>query len=112
MSRILVEPLCTNKTTTGAGTAVTPSGSVRAFQVYGTTSSGAGSATVLIEVSNDNSNYETLISFSLTLDTTVVAAGGDGDSSVIPWKYVRVNVSAISGTGAAITANVSFLEQA
>jgi hypothetical protein len=71
-------------------------------QAYGTTTSGTGSVTVLIQGSNttDVNSFITLGTISLTLGTTLVA---DGFVSNAPWKYMRCNVSAISGTGANVT---------
>lgn len=77
-------------------------GSNRVFQASGTTSSGSGSATVLIQVSLDNSNWVTLGTISLTLGTT---ATSDGFASDAPWIYTRARVSAISGTGASVNVN-------
>lgn len=112
MARILTDTLLSSKATTGAGSTFRPAGTERTFQCFGTTSSGAGSATVLVQISNDGTNFEDLGTFTLTLDTTVVAAGGSGFTSEKPWVYVRGYVSAISGTGAAITLIMSHLEVA
>lgn len=70
----------------------------RAFQatVAGT---GAVSATVLIQVSNDATNWITLA--TITLSGTNSAT--DGVAMSAAWGFVRGNVTAISGTGAAVT---------
>ena len=77
-------------------------GSNRVFQASGTTSSGSGAATILIQVSLDDSNWVTLGTISLTLGTT---ATSDGFASDAPWIYTRARVSAISGTGASVNVN-------
>lgn len=60
---------------------------------------GAVSATVLIQVSNDNTNW--LEMGVITLSGTTTAS--DGFAVDAPWVYVRAELSAISGTGAAVT---------
>lgn len=77
--------------------------SVRTFQASGTTSSGTGSVTVNVEVSNDLSNWIVLGTISLSLSTT---SATDGFTAEGPWTWVRGNVTAISGTGAAVTLNM------
>ena len=88
--------LLSAETATGASTDIhQPQSPKRTFQADGTTSAGSGSATILVEVSNNNSNWETLATITLTLATTT---SSDGFASEAPWRYVRGNVSAISGT--------------
>jgi hypothetical protein len=72
------------------------------FQAYGTTTAGTGSVTVLIQGSNytDANSFITIGTITLTLGTTLTS---DGFVSQAPWKYMRCNISAISGTGAAVT---------
>lgn len=86
-----------NKTTTGASSAFKPKSEKRTYQVIGATTSGAGSATVDIQVSNDCTNYMVLATVTLTLSTSVAT---DGQASDAPWRCTRANVTAISGTGA------------
>lgn len=94
-------------TTTGAQTAIQlsrrsperPAAPLTAF-VLGAVSSSTGSATIDIEVSNDGSTYITACTITLSLTTTTSA---DGCGIAIPWIYVRMNVTAISGTGAAVS---------
>lgn len=95
--------LITGATATGSGETFIPWGSNRVFQAYGSTSSGSGAATILIEVSltGETNHWITLGTISLTLGTTVTT---DGFASDAPWKYCRARVSAISGTGASVTA--------
>ena len=92
--------LLSGATATGAGSTVEPETAARAFQASGLTSSGAGSATVLVQVSADGTNWMTLATITLTLTTST---SSDGLHSTTLWKYVRGNISAISGTGAAVT---------
>lgn len=73
----------------------------RTFQatVSGT---GAVSATVVIEGSNDGTNFLTLGTITLTGTTSA----SDGFASTAPWQYVRARLTAISGTGAAVSAQM------
>lgn len=72
----------------------------RTFQAIGSTSAGAGAATIIIEVSNNGTDFLTIGTITLTLATT---ASNDGFASDAPWRFVRSRVSAISGTGATVT---------
>ncbi len=64
------------------------------------TGTGAVAAEVVIEGSNDNQNYLTIM--TITLSGTSVHS--DGDPSDAPWLFVRARLASISGTGAAVTA--------
>lgn len=75
--------------------------SKRTFQVTGQTTAGAGAATIEVQVSNDNSNWITLATISLTLSTSTST---DGVASDAAWRYARFEVTAISGTNAAVSA--------
>lgn len=92
-------------TGTGAGSGFKPRGPKRAFVCHGTTSAGAGAATIKIQYSQDGTNWDLLGTIDLTLATTVATGspGIAGFSSDAPWKLVRANVTAISGTGASVT---------
>lgn len=75
-----------------------------AFQAI-VTGTGAVSATVNIQVCNQEdtfngvkSNWITMGTISLSGTTTAT----DGFTTICPWRYVRANVSAISGTGATV----------
>jgi hypothetical protein len=70
------------------------------FQAVGSTTTSTGAATVLIEVSNDGTNFITLGTITLTLGTTVTS---DGFAVANTWEFYRARVSAISGTGALVT---------
>ena len=87
---------------TGAGAAFKlPESRKTSFQASGTTSSGAGAATVAIQVSNDGENWVSAGTITLTLGTS---ATSDGFAFEANWEQVRANVTAISGTGAAVSA--------
>lgn len=78
------------------------------FHAYGTTSTGTGSATIVIEVSNDASpvaaaaaaGWITAGTITLTLGTTRT---DDGFSMSAKWRNVRARLSALSGTDATVT---------
>jgi hypothetical protein len=94
------------QTATNTGTSYELWGTKWAFQAYGSTSAGSGSATILIQVSNVDTDaaYITMGTITLTLGTTVTA---DGFASDAPWKFVRAKVSAISGTNASVNVVIS-----
>ena len=62
---------------------------------------GAVSATVLIEVSNDGTSWLATPLGTVAISGTTSAT--DGFTTAAPWKYHRANISAISGTGATVT---------
>lgn len=77
----------------------------KCFHAWGTTSSGTGAATIVIEVTNDTTApWLTLGTISLTLGTSATA---DGFASSAPWYYTRARVSTISGTGAAVSVKMA-----
>lgn len=92
-------PIMSAATSTGAASSVKPWKKDRTFQASGTTSSGAGAASILIQVSNDNVNWDLLGTITLTLATTT---SSDSFTSISAYRYVRANVSSISGTGASV----------
>jgi hypothetical protein len=94
-------------TTTATSAVFKPQTHNRSYQVYGATSSGSGSATVVIEVSSiespvnsTNVDWITMGTVTLTLGTTRTS---DGFVSTAAWRNVRARVTAISGTGAAVS---------
>lgn len=106
-SQVSVEKTLDAATATGAGTARNPQCTDRTFHAYGTTSAGAGAATIVIEASNKDTpttstrvDWVTLGTITLTLATT---QSGDGFASQARWRHVRGYVTAISGTGATVT---------
>lgn len=98
----LAQPIALIMSATATVTGETAQGFARGmtFQASGVTSSGSGSATVNINVSNDGQTWMVLGTITLTLGTT---ATGNGFAADAPWAYVRACITAISGTGAAVT---------
>lgn len=94
--------LLSQATSTGAGAAAQAPVSehpdfLRSFQAGMV---GGTSATVNIEFSDDNRTW-------IVAGTITLAAGeADGLSSSVPWRFVRANVTAISGGGAVDAAMV------
>ncbi len=88
-------------TTTATGTAYYAGHKFRPQRTFQAIVAGTGSvsATVLIEVSLNNSNWELLATIALTGTTS----DSDGGAAEAPWQWYRARVSAISGTGAAVT---------
>jgi len=86
-------------TGTGAGTPVVPVESPNRVFYAKVVGSGVVTATVLVEVSLNGSDYLTLASFSLSGTTS----DSDAFVSDASWIYVRGNISDMSGTGAAVT---------
>lgn len=93
----------TGVTTTATGNTVYKDSPYSTFQAT-VTGTGAVTATVLIECSNDGTNWNTTVLGTISLSGTTTAS--DGFTTTAPWKYVRARVSAISGTGATVTANI------
>ena len=94
--------LLDNSITTDTGTSIFKDSPFATFQAYGTTSSGAGAAVILIQASNVDvtANFITIGTISLTLGT---ASTSDGFTTTAPWKFVRAKVSSISGTNATVS---------
>lgn len=80
---------------------------LRTFSASGTTSAGAGSATVIIYGSNlGTDTWVSLGTITLTLATTITAVTNtDGFASNAPWPFLCARVTAISGTDATVTVN-------
>lgn len=97
-----VQTLLSGKTATGAGQGFAVNNTNRTFHAKGTTSSGSGVVSVAVQGSNTDidADYITMGTISLTLGTTSTS---DGFTSSAPWKFVRGNVTFISGTGAVVT---------
>lgn len=93
---LLVEP---GRTTTGAGSLVHKDSPKATFQAT-VTGTGAVTATVDIEYSNDGVNVVDTVGGTITLSGTTTHS--DGFTSDAPWKYVRANVTAVTGTGATV----------
>jgi hypothetical protein len=96
-----LDPGGTGLTATGATPRIFKDSPYATFQATGTTTASTGAATIKIQGSNldDANSYVDLGTITLTLGTTLTA---DGFATSAPWKYVRANVTAISGTGASV----------
>jgi hypothetical protein len=70
-----------------------------AFQAI-VTGTGALTATVVIKVSNDGINWCTTPLGTITLSGNDSVS--DGFASDAPWKFVRADVTALTGTGASV----------
>ena len=97
---IKVKNLLTDVIATGAGEKLSPLGKCRSFQAFGNTSAGVGASTIDIEVSNDNVNYTSVTTLSLTLGVAVTSAVYTMENA---YKHVRGNVKTISGTDATVS---------
>lgn len=93
------------KTITGADTAVDFPVGTKTYQASGATTAGAGSATIEVQGSLDNSNFDVIGTITLTLGT---ASTSDSFTSDDRYKYLRGEVTAISGTGAAVSLIVGY----
>lgn len=80
---------------TGTTTPLLPENGKATFQAV-LKGTGAITATILLEVSNDGENWLTLATFTMA-GTTVVTDGAVSDA---PWAYVRARLTAITGTSA------------
>ena len=101
----MTQTLLSAATGTGAGTSyAAPADKKSRTYIASVAGSGSVSATVLIEVSNDNVIWAT---------RATITIGGTGSASDLsvddpsPFPFVRANVTAISGSGAAVTVSVS-----
>lgn len=97
-------PLQSAATTTATGSWVKCYGLGQTYQVVANGTSGAYSATVVIEASNDGSTALGTPIGTITVSGTATTAASDGFATgVAPWAWVRARVSAISGTGAYVS---------
>lgn len=85
---------------TGAGSSINAWMKDKTFQAIGSTTAGAGACVVLVQASNDDTNWITIGTITLTLGVT---ATSDGFASDAQWAYIRGNVQSISGTNASVT---------
>lgn len=86
-------------TTTTTGNAHYKDSPYSTFQAT-VTGTGAVSATVVIDCSNDGTNWCATALGTITLSGTTSAA--DGFTTTAPWKFIRARVTAVSGTGATV----------
>jgi len=97
-------PLQSAATTTATGSWVKCYGLGQTYQAVANGTSGAFSATVVIEVSNDGTNAIATPLGTIVLSGTATTAASDGfTTGIAPWAWVRARVTAISGTGASIS---------
>lgn len=87
-------------TITGAGSFVYKDSPDATFQAV-VSGTGAVTATVDIEYSNDGTNAIDTVGGTITLSGTTTHSDGFTSQNA-PWKYVRANVTAVSGTGATV----------
>lgn len=84
-------------TTTSTGAALYKDSPYSTFQ-GNVTGTGAVTATIVIDCSNDAVNWVATPLGTITLSGTT--SSSDGFTTTAPWKYVRARVTAITGTGA------------
>lgn len=98
----MASTLIQDQTATGAGDAVSSPCGGKTIQAWGKTTSGSGAATVQIQgTNNGGASWDLLGTISLTLGTTITS---DGFNSQDRYAKLRANVTAISGTGAVVSA--------
>ena len=68
----------------------------RSFQAVGVMSSSTGTASVVIEVSNDGTNYVTLGTITLTLTT---APSSDAFFAYTTYEFYRARLSQVTSNG-------------
>lgn len=103
--KLKIGSLMVDQTTTGAGSTYGPGTSGE--KTYQATVSGTGAvtATVVIQASNDPTNLGWLTLGTITLSGTTTAT--DGFATQAGWAYYRANVTAISGTSASVDVTVA-----
>ena len=95
------ETLLNAVTVTGAGAARAMRDRRATVHASGTTSAGAGAATIKVQGSSDGGlTWVDIGTITLTLATTI---SGDGFAIDAPWILIRGNVTAISGTTATVS---------
>lgn len=105
MTQSISQTLLKAATATGAGVAAAGVRGVKSYQANGTTTAGAGAATIQVQGSNNGANWDTIGTISLTLATTT---SSDGFVSDDRYAHLRGNVTAISGTGASVNLTMGF----
>ena len=84
----------------GAGESMSVGSDIKSFQAIGSTTAGAGAASVDIEVSNNDVNWIVMGTIALTLGTS---ESTDGFVGLSGWRYIRANLKSVSGTGAKVS---------
>ena len=99
-----VTTILAGKTSTTTGDWMYKDAPKAAFQanVVGT---GAVTATIVFDVSNDGTYACSTVLGTITLSGTTSST--DGFTTDAPWKYVRARVTAISGTNATVAVSMS-----
>lgn len=100
--------LLSNISQAGAGPAYRPIGPNRTFQAI-VSGSGAVSATVVVEATNDTDILGNPGNWLPPIGTITLSGTGtatDGFPSNAAWLFVRMRVTAISGTNAAVRGTV------
>lgn len=100
---IVVRTLLDSVTATATSSSIELKGAKKTFQLIGATSTGTGTAAAEIQVSNDDSNWITLDTLSITTSATAAETETDYYSLDAPWKYTRGVLNVITGTGATIS---------
>lgn len=77
----------------------------KTYQASGATTAGAGASAILVQCSGNGDNWDTLGTITLTLSTTT---SSDSFVSTDRCKFIRANVSSISGTGASVSVTVGY----
>jgi hypothetical protein len=94
-----------NITSVTTGPVVRLADQVLSIQVWGSVSAGTGSATVKFWGTNNmNAPWVPVATVDLALTTTVA---GEGTVIECSWDFVRADVTAISGTGASVSAAIN-----
>lgn len=99
-----IEMLLSGATGTGAGATRPNPRSTKTYQACGATSSGSGAATIVVQGTN-GTVFDTIGTITLTLTTSTSC---DSFTSMDRYKSVRMNVTAISGTGATINGQMGY----
>jgi hypothetical protein len=95
----------TAATATGEGSAVRGVSFGKTYQADGTTSAGAGTAIIAVQGSNNGTNWDTIGTITLTLATTT---SSDSFTSEDHYKYIRGNVTTLSGTDASVNLTMGY----
>lgn len=90
-------PLMTSRTATATGSTFEAPGPGATVQAV-VTGTGALTATVVVQVSNDGSNWLTISTLSLS-GTTSATQGMALDAH---WVYIRADLTVLTGTGATV----------
>lgn len=99
-------PMLKAVTAAGAGSAVPGRAGPVTFQAWGLVSAGAGSAAVEVQGShNDGVTWDTIATISLTLGTSPISDSFTADAR---YQQLRGNVTAITGTNAAVSLTAGY----